>query len=95
MLWKPQGFFPVMFSDETADGLDPKTRGDEHELTSEHALDIDDDAPKIPEDFYYSVEEHVSQAMVTEGSGLPQDLLQLQYPFLKWLYYCLQYMQAQ
>ena len=40
------------------------------------------DEPAIPDDFYYEVQDHVSKPTITEGSGLPPDLLTLQYPWL-------------
>ncbi len=69
----------LVFADETADGLDPNTRGDEQEIISEQ-LDDEDSRPKIPEDFFYNSDDHISKANVTEGSGLPTNLLTLQYP---------------
>ena len=62
---------------KSVDGLDAATRGDEDEIHSESP--IDDDAPQIPKDFYYKAEDHISHARVMEDSGLPQDMLTLQY----------------
>lgn len=44
-------------------------------MSNEHK---DDNTPKIPEDFFYDHKDHVSQANVSEDSGLPSDLLTLQ-----------------
>lgn len=49
-----------------------------HALSSSKRFLQDDDAPAIPEDFYYDLDEHVSKAVVTEDSGIPSDLLTLQ-----------------
>ena len=40
---------------------------------------IQDDSPAIPDDFYYELDEFVSKPFVTEDSGLPSDLLTLQW----------------
>ena len=58
------------------DGQDPATQGDEYEIQSEEIL-ADEQQPKIPDDFYYDLEELQSQAVVSEDSGLPSDLLTL------------------
>jgi hypothetical protein len=62
-----------------ADGLSPDTRGDEDEIASEQAFSAEDDAVKIPDDFFYDYNDYVSKASVTDDSGLPMDLLTLQY----------------
>lgn len=67
-------------SSSPVDGENPATRGDEDEIES---VEHKDEVPKIPDDFFYKYEEHVSQARVSEDSGLPSDLLTLQYPFLE------------
>ena len=63
------------------DGMAVTTRGDEYEIESSEIL-ADDDETKIPDDFYYDVMEHISSPLVSEESGLPKDLLTLQYPLL-------------
>ena len=63
-------------SEKPADGEAAATRGDEDEIASDE-VKHDDDEPKIPDDFYYNMEDHVSQAAMTEESGLPADLLTL------------------
>jgi hypothetical protein len=64
---------------KAVDGEDPGIKGDEDEVESmEHK---DDDIPKIPEDFFYDYKDHVSQAKVSEESGLPTDLLTLHHSF--------------
>ena len=50
------------------------------QLVSEHEAK-DDEEEKIPDDFYYNFEDHSSRPQITEESGLPNDLLTLQYPF--------------
>lgn len=64
---------------ESVDGLDPATRGDELEVHSESPVDPDDTS-KIPDNFYYNVEEYISRPRIMADSGLPQDILTLQYP---------------
>ena len=64
-----------------ADGLSPDTRGDEEEIASEQMFGQEDDAERIPDDFYYDFNDHVSKAAVSDDSGLPMDLLTLQYLF--------------
>ena len=63
-----------------ANGMSPETRGDEDMIESEEVLDTDDRV-KILDDFYYDYEEHVSKPFITDESGLPENLLTLQYPF--------------
>ena len=50
---------------------------------------LQDDTPAIPDDFYYNLEEHVSKPAVTEDSGLPADLLTLEYSIL--IYIAIEY----
>ena len=52
-----------------------------NQLVSEHEAK-DDEEEKIPDDFYYNFEDHSSRPQITEESGLPSDLLTLQYPFV-------------
>ena len=59
---------------ETADG---ETAEGEKEEQGEEKQEV----KQIPVDFYYNYDELMSRARVTEGSGLPNDLLTLQYPF--------------
>ena len=40
---------------------------------------LQDDTPAIPDDFYYNLDDHMSKAVITDESGLPGDLLTLQY----------------
>ena len=63
------------------DGQDPTIRGDEQEVVSEESHHEDDEEERIPDDFYYNFDDHVSTAIVEEESGLPLNLLQLQYPY--------------
>ena len=44
----------------------------------------DGEEEKIPDDFYYDAEDHISKALVSEDSGLPLDLLTIQYPFIQY-----------
>jgi len=60
-----------------ADGMSPHTKGDEDHIEAEQAFDKDDDAELISEDFYYTYEEHVSKAAVSDESGLPLNLMTL------------------
>ena len=66
-----------------ADGMSPDTRGDEDEIMSEQIFG-DEDEEKIPDDFYYEFEEHVSKPAISDESGLPSDVLSLTYPFQKY-----------
>ena len=40
------------------------------------------EVPLIPDDFFYEYDKLVSKAAVSDGSGLPEDMLKLQYPLL-------------
>ena len=60
--------------------LFPATRADALEIVSETASRLDDEEERIPDDFYYDFAEHMSKPVITEESGLPPNLLQLQYP---------------
>jgi len=64
---------------KVANGMSPDTRGDEDMIESEEVMDTDDRV-RLPEDFYYEYEDHVSKAFVSDESGLPENLLTLQYP---------------
>lgn len=66
-----------------ADGMSPDTRGDEDEIMSEQIFG-DEEEEKIPDDFYYEFEEHVSKPAISDESGLPSDVLTLTYPFEKY-----------
>jgi hypothetical protein len=44
-----------------------------------------EEEPKIPDDFYYEYENFASRPTITAESGLPEDLLTLQYPFLSYV----------
>ncbi|CAD5123356.1 DgyrCDS11713 [Dimorphilus gyrociliatus] len=66
------------------DGQDPNIRGDEYEIVSEASRPHskgDDDEEAIPADFFYEADEYISSAKVTEGSGLPADMLKLYHSF--------------
>ena len=65
--------------DEKEDGAEGKDATDGEKKGGEE--EEEKEVPKIPVDFYYKYEELMSKARVTEGSGLPNDLLTLQYPF--------------
>ncbi|XP_076438307.1 cilia- and flagella-associated protein 44-like isoform X2 [Babylonia areolata] len=62
---------------ETAEGEKEGGEGEEEEKKKKE----EEEAKKIPVDFYYNYEQMMSRATVTEGSGLPDDLLTLQYSF--------------
>lgn len=59
-----------------------KENADNGEEESTYIRMKDEDEKKIAADFYYNFEEFMSKARVTEGSGLPSDLLSLQYPLI-------------
>lgn len=42
-----------------------------------------EEEPKIPDDFYYEYDKFASRPVVTAESGLPEDMLTLQYPSFK------------
>ena len=52
----------------SADGQKPKEKPKEEKK-------------KIPEDFYYNLEDFMSKPFITDQSGLPPDMLVMQYPF--------------
>ena len=52
------------------------------QVVSETNLAAEDEEQKIPDDFYYDLDEHIAKPNITEESGLPTDLLKIQYPFL-------------
>jgi len=60
-----------------ADGLSPHTAGNEDQIESEQPFDEEEDVKLIPDDFYYSYDEHVSKAAVSDESGLPPNLMML------------------
>ena len=74
-------YFRWFCSAGPVDGQDPTIRGDEQEVVSEESHHEDDEEERIPDDFYYNFDDHVSTAIVEEESGLPLNLLQLQYPY--------------
>ncbi|KAK7105366.1 cilia- and flagella-associated protein 44-like [Littorina saxatilis] len=51
------------------------------EIEEEKKRKEEEEAVKIPVDFFYNYDEMKSSARVTEGSGLPNDLLSLQHSF--------------
>lgn len=57
-------------------------RGDEDEVESNEILRSDEDAERIPDDFFYDYAAEMCKPFVTEDSGLPGDLVTLQYPFI-------------
>lgn len=63
------------------DGQARTTRGDENVVETESILSTDVDEKRIPEDFFYDYEDHVSKPQVDEKSPLPSTLLSLSYPF--------------
>lgn len=71
---------PVSGRSQPVDGMSPDTRGDEDEIESEQQF-ADNEAEKIPDDFFYEYSEHVSKPSITDDSGLPLDFLTLQYLF--------------
>lgn len=63
----------VKQEEEETDGKTEEEKADEEKA---------EDDTKIPANFYYAIEDMVSRAKVSEGSGLPVDLLSLKYPSL-------------
>ena len=72
--------FSVVAGEGPADGQDPATRGDEDDIASEE-IKGDEHEKCIPDDFYYENHEHISRPKISDGSGLPKELLSLEYPF--------------
>ncbi|KAK6165219.1 hypothetical protein SNE40_023570 [Patella caerulea] len=61
--------------DEEKEVVEGET-GDENSTEAKEVVEV-----LIPNDFYYTLEDHVCGAEITEDSGLPQDLLTLKHSF--------------
>lgn len=56
--------------------------GGEGEDQEDETEKKEEEEPKIPDNFYYEYENFASRPIITAESGLPEDLLTLQYPLL-------------
>jgi hypothetical protein len=60
---------------------------EKEEDESEKKKEKKKEAPLIADDFFYDYNMMASKASVTEGSGLPEDMLRLKYPLVE--FWCL------
>nr|KAG5708675.1 hypothetical protein BaRGS_034892 [Batillaria attramentaria] len=60
---------------------DDEVKEEDEEEEARKRKEQEEEEKKIPDDFYYNYEDFMSTAHVTEGSGLPNDLLTLQHSF--------------
>ncbi|XP_064651335.1 cilia- and flagella-associated protein 44-like isoform X2 [Lineus longissimus] len=54
---------------------------EEEDIDADTGIKKIEEEDRIPEDFYYNYEEHMSKAVISEESGLPQDMLTLDHSF--------------
>jgi hypothetical protein len=68
-------------SGESQDLETPRSVVEEEDIEADTGIKKIEEEDRIPEDYFYNYEDHVSKAVVPEDSGLPQDMLVLEYPF--------------